>query len=333
MEKAHLRIAAAAAMLKIVSNDSITSVVPNEGTIQQVTTPTSPIISATQWHALATVLLDEEDFVREKFALKLHKALISLSLGLEFLAIFSLGGTFENNTTFRNKLRNYLMLNLAKRRDLVKAKTAISLKATMPDCVMPFVIHLLANSPFYTQYDDVQQLETVKGDCSDRCVTDSNCVISTECLWFIMEPLVLKNEHYSFSFYKKTFENIKTCVDKVSAASDGETSTSIATMTNYKIYCACDLALGLVMSKTQNFLLKDFPVQPSLPGKYYMSTLIVKSLCESCVTNCVLRLQFRRPQPTTTSRTTCRTKCSSRRRNDAAWKPRFSARSPNRSTR
>lgn len=101
-----------------------------------------------------------------------------------------------------------------------------------------------------------------------------------------MEPLVLKNEHYSFSFYKRTFENIKTCVDRISASdaaspdSNGTlgvnsnngsaNSSSIATMTNYKIYCACDLALGLVMSKTQNFLLKDFPVQPSLPGKYFM---------------------------------------------------------------
>ena len=86
-----------------------------------------------------------------------------------------------------------------------------------------------------------------------------------------MEPLVLKNEHYSFSFFKKTFENIKVCVDKVSQSQelDSSGSNTMATMTNYKIYCACDLALGLVMSKTQNFLLKDFPVQPSLPAKYF----------------------------------------------------------------
>lgn len=86
---------------------------------------------------------------------------------------------------------------------------------------------------------------------------------------------MLKNEHYSFSFFKRTFENIKTCVDRVSAQTLQETDsnatgTTMATMTNYKIYCACDLALGLVMSKTQNFLLKDFPVQPSLPPKYFM---------------------------------------------------------------
>ncbi|KAI1280333.1 Sister chromatid cohesion protein PDS5 -like protein B [Halotydeus destructor] len=253
VEKAHLRMAAASAMLKIVNNDSLTAV-NGDPTSSQVTSPTSPIISAQQWHTLATVLLDREDFVREKFGLKLHKALLSLSLGLEFLAILCLGGTFELNTPFRNKIRNYLMLNLAKRRDLVKSKNVLNLKAMMPDCVMPFVIHLLSHMPFYTQYDDVSQLESVK-----------------ECLWFIMEPLVLKNEHYSFSFYKRTFENIKTCVDKVSASSaEGEANITMTTMTNYKIYCACDLALGLVMSKTQNFLLKDFPVQPSLPGKYYM---------------------------------------------------------------
>lgn len=172
------------------------------------------------------------------------------------------------------------MLNLAKRRDLVKSKNVVSLKATMPDCVMPYVIHILAHMPFYTQYDDVNQLETVKGRILLLLlmIVAINSFLFLECLWFVMEPLVLKNEHYSFSFYKRTFENIKTCVDKVSAASaaEGDSNVSngdtaaITTMTNYKIYCACDLALGLVMSKTQNFLLKDSPVQPSLPGKYYM---------------------------------------------------------------
>lgn len=103
-----------------------------------------------------------------------------------------------------------------------------------------------------------------------HCFTNT---LTLECLWFIMEPLVLKNEHYSFSFFKRTFENIKTCVDRVSSSqsqdSDANMQNAVATMTNYKIYCACDLALGLVMSKTQNFLLKDFPVQPTLPGKYF----------------------------------------------------------------
>lgn len=266
LEKAHLRLAGGVAMLKIASNDSITSISTGGETTVTTNCPTSCIMTPIQWHTLSTLLLDEEDFVREKFALKLHKGLSSMSLGLEFLATLCLGGHFEANSSMRNKIKSYLMMNLAKRRDLVKSKAVTNLKATMPDCVMPYVIHLLAHMPFYTQYDDVKQLELVK-----------------ECLWFIMEPLVLKNEHYSFSFYKKTFENIKTCIDRVSATTANENETNggsngsaptIATMTNYKIYCACDLALGLVMSKTQNFLLKDFPVQPSLPGKYYMGKFL-----------------------------------------------------------
>ena len=164
LEKAHLRLAAGNAMLKIVSNDSITSAPPHsETTVMSIASATSNVISATQWHVLSQVLIDKEEFVREKFAIKLHKGLLAVSLGLEFLAILCLGGTFEVGSSMRNKLKSYLMLNLAKRRDLVKSKCVSNLKATMPDCVMPFVIHLLANVPFYNQWDDVTQLETVKG--------------------------------------------------------------------------------------------------------------------------------------------------------------------------
>lgn len=164
IEKAHLRLAAGNAMLKIVSNDSIASAPPHsETTIVSTSNATSPIITPSQWHVLSQVLIDKEDFVRDKFAIKLHKGLLAVSLGLEFLAILCLGGTFEVGSSIRNKLRSYLMLNLAKRRDLVKSKCVANMKATMPDCVMPYVIHLLAHAPFYTIWDDVSQLETVKG--------------------------------------------------------------------------------------------------------------------------------------------------------------------------
>jgi len=57
-----------------------------------------------------------------------------------------------------------LYLNLQKRRDLIKSKSVINIKSVMPDCVMPYVIHLLAHMPFYTNYDDIHQLDVVKGD-------------------------------------------------------------------------------------------------------------------------------------------------------------------------
>ena len=166
LERAHLRLAAALAMLKIACNDAISSVSTNgDNALIQSPSTTLQIMSADQWHTLATVLLDTEEFVREKFSLKLHKGLMSLALGLEFLAILCLGGTFSNDgsTSFKNKLRSYLLLNLAKRRELIKSKSVSNLKSVMPDCVMPYVIHLLAYMPFYVKYDDISQLEIVKG--------------------------------------------------------------------------------------------------------------------------------------------------------------------------
>ncbi|XP_023237020.1 sister chromatid cohesion protein PDS5 homolog B-like [Centruroides sculpturatus] len=82
------------------------------------------------------------------------------------------------------------------------------------------------------------------------------------CLWFLMEPLMTKNENYSFSFFKRLIENIKQTKDK--QASDDD-------LANLKLYAVCDLALGLVISKTTNFVLKDFPVEPSLPSKLFTS--------------------------------------------------------------
>ena len=177
LEKEYLRLAAGAAMLKIAANDSITSITTNNGETTIVATSssaTSTVMLPAQWHTLSTILLDQQEFVREKFAQKLHKGLVSLALGLEFLATLSLGGTFEAASPMRSKLKSYLLLNIAKRRDLVKSKCAGNLKATLPDCVMPYVIHLLAHMPFYTQYDDPNQLETVKGQCRTFC---SHCQV------------------------------------------------------------------------------------------------------------------------------------------------------------
>ena len=271
LERAHLRLAAGIAMIKIVSNDSITQVNGTSNSSSSAVTiidgttnmasvvqqPTSQVMAPKQWHVLATLLLDQEDFVRERFAAKLNKNLISLSLSLEFLAMLCLGGSYDANSPFRAKLRTFLLWNLSKRRDTCKGKNNVNLKAILPECAMPYVIHLLAHMPFYAQHDEVAQLNIVK-----------------DCLWFFMEPLVLKNEYFSFSFYKKTFENIKVCVDKVSLARapEGATDEEVAAAVqniNFKIYSCCDLALGLIMSKTQNFLSREFPIQPSLPGKYY----------------------------------------------------------------
>lgn len=276
-EKAHLRLAAALSMLRIVANDCITAEKPNKNnsdgdsvdksdnlSLKKTSAAVSTLITPPQLHVLATALIDQQEFVREKFSLKLHKKLSSLELGLEFLAIFSLGGYFPSDSSFHKKLQTYLLNNLTKRRELIKTNDKLQ-QLIHPDSTMPFVIHLLAHMPFYERYDDVEQLEVVK-----------------ECLWFIMEPMVFKNENYSFTFFKKTFESIKTCIDKVTAPTDDGPLSPTAKLINYKLYCACDLALGLVMSKTQNFALKESPVKPQLHSKYYTRSKMVVENNHKC---------------------------------------------------
>lgn len=116
IEKAHLRLAAANAMLRIAANDSITTDKSkndangdgNEKSdlnLKRAPAAISPLISPQQLHILATTLIDTEDFVKEKFALKLHKKLMSLELGLEFLGILCLGGTYDSESPFFKKLK------------------------------------------------------------------------------------------------------------------------------------------------------------------------------------------------------------------------------------
>lgn len=117
-EKAHLRLAAANAMIRIVANDSIAvdkhknnvdgDTAENKSdniSFKKAPSPVSNLILPQQLHVLATTLIDDQEFVRDIFAFKLHKRLISLELGLEFLGIFSLGGYFPADLPFRKKLQ------------------------------------------------------------------------------------------------------------------------------------------------------------------------------------------------------------------------------------
>lgn len=83
-----------------------------------------------------------------------------------------------------------------------------------------------------------------------------------------MEPLITENEFYSFTFFKKTFDNIKLSQDAV--ATENFSSNLTKLLINYKIFAVTDLALNLVIERTQNFIHKKFLVQPDLPEKYYI---------------------------------------------------------------
>lgn len=226
-DKAWLRYTAASSLLKLCQEPSYAEIIKHD-----------------QFQTLAVVINDECAAVREKFAQKLHKGLICLKLPLDFMAVFSLSG-LERNRELKSQFKQYLLANINKRRDLLKQQPLAPNKlfTLLPDYVMPYAIHLLAHDISFKQHDDVASLLRTR-----------------DCLWFVMEPLILKNENYSFSFFKKLIESIKQTRDKQSPDDD---------LANMKLYAVCDLALGLVMSKTTNFVLKEFPVEPKLPSKLY----------------------------------------------------------------
>lgn len=227
MEKSWLRLTAAACMLKLCQEPSYAETITLE-----------------QFLVLAAVLNDECRQVREKFAQKLHKGLVSLKLPLDFVAIFALGGN-EKSRELRAQLKQYLLANITKRREYLKQHpiTTDKMLTLLPDYVLPYAIHMLAHDPSFKKFDDVPVLLKLK-----------------DCLWFLMEPLMTKDENYSFSFFKRLIENIKQTKDKHAPDDD---------LVNLRLYAVCDLALGLVMSKTTNFVLKDFPVEPILPSKLF----------------------------------------------------------------
>ncbi|XP_064481267.1 sister chromatid cohesion protein PDS5 homolog B-like [Ornithodoros turicata] len=227
VEKSWFRYAAATCILKICCCPAYADVLTHE-----------------QFQKLALVLRDECEDVRDKFAAKLHKHLFSMRLPLQFMAIFALGG-MEERRPFKSQLKQYLLSNISKRRDYLKQHpiTTVKLFTILPDYIIPYAIHLLAHNPCLITYDDVPALNEIK-----------------ECLWFLMEPLITKNENYSFSFFKRLIENIKQTRD--SQCSDDRQA-------QLKLYAVCDLALGLVMTKTTSFVLKDFPQEPVLPSKLY----------------------------------------------------------------
>lgn len=202
------------------------------------------IITLSQFQTLALLLRDKCDPVRERFAQKLHKGLISLKLPLDYMAMFSLGAA-EVNRELKSHLKQYLLANINKRKDYIKqhALTNDKLALYLPDYVVPYTIHFLAHHPDYKKFDDVKMLQQLK-----------------DAMWFILEPLMTKSENYSFSFFKRLVESIKQTKDAQNP--DDE-------MQNMKLYAVCDLSIGIAMSKATTFVVKEFPMEPILPKRLF----------------------------------------------------------------
>ncbi|GBM49507.1 Sister chromatid cohesion protein PDS5 B [Araneus ventricosus] len=192
---------------------------------------------------LAYVINDPCPEVREHFAAKVNKGLYFMKLPLEFIAILAVGA-LDARKEFRSNIKQYLIQNISKRRYYVKENSISSdeLPHQWPDYALPIVVYLFAHAPFFKVYNDLDSLNKIK-----------------ECLQLFIETLLLKNENYSFAFFKRLLENIKQTKDKLEPYNESR---------NLKLYAVCDLALNILMSRP-NFVLNDFPGQPKLNSKFF----------------------------------------------------------------
>lgn len=62
--------------------------------------------------------------------------------------------------------------------------------------MLVFAVPILAHDPEFTNHQMVNQLKVIQ-----------------QCLWFILEPLITKNEYYCYGFYKNLIERMKSHKD------------------------------------------------------------------------------------------------------------------------
>ncbi|XP_041130830.1 sister chromatid cohesion protein PDS5 homolog A-like isoform X2 [Polyodon spathula] len=201
------------------------------------------IITPEQFQLSALVINDECYQVRQIFAQKVHVALVKLQLPLEYMGIFSLCAK-DPVKERRAHARQCLLKNISIRREYIKQNPVAheKLLSLLPEYVVPYMIHLLAHDPDFTKPQDFEQLRDIK-----------------ECLWFMLEVLMTKNENNSHAFLKKMVDNIKQTKD-AQAPDDPKT--------NEKLYIVCDIALFVIVNKSTTSLLES-PKDPVLPTKFF----------------------------------------------------------------
>ncbi|XP_052745025.1 sister chromatid cohesion protein PDS5 homolog B isoform X1 [Bicyclus anynana] len=236
-EMAHLRLAAGAAMLKICEQ---------KGVGDQFT--------ADQFYNLSHLMVDDVPEVREAFAAKLHKGLSkgipNKCLPLDFMGMYALAGR-EPDKRIRGLVRQYMLADVVRRREYVrtitvgtKVEKAVSqLPHILPDYMMVFAVPVLAHDPAFVAYDNVPQLRMVK-----------------QCLWFVLEPLITRNDFYCYGFYKSLVERMKMHKDALNEMDDAM---------NYKLWATCDLAMSVIWTRSTTFELRDFPSDARIPTMYF----------------------------------------------------------------
>lgn len=235
-ERSWLRLGAGCAILKICEQKGV-----------------GDNINVSHFYNLAGLATDPVIEVREKFMVKLHKGYKSFpykSLPLDFMGVYALAG-FEPDKRLKEIAKKFLQMDIMKRTDYIRTRMLanggengnLNLSCIVPDYMLVFTVAVLAHDINFKSIQDVEHLKRMR-----------------QALWFVLEPLITKNEHYSYVFYQDIIQKMKNCKDALCPDDD---------VANTKIYAVCDLAMGIVKSRTKKFERKSFLAEPKLPITYF----------------------------------------------------------------
>ncbi|VDP71500.1 unnamed protein product, partial [Echinostoma caproni] len=197
------------------------------------------------YQSMTYVICDPCPFIRSHFLTKLSQGLMCLRLPLEYMAMFAHAADVPD-AAFKQRAKQLLASNVQRRRDfLARHPTYMNdakfLYGLLPDFVLPYLIYLLSHDPEWTDPNDINRLTRIKS-----------------ALWFVMEPIV--NRGQNFTFLRKIIEKIKHTRDALAP------EDSIA---NLKLYTACDIALGLLLTRCPSLTIKEYPVEVKLPRSLF----------------------------------------------------------------
>ena len=71
---------------------------------------------------------------------------------------------------------------------------------------------------------------------------------------------MLKNENYSYGFYQELIQKMKNHKDALKGNDDA---------VNFKLWAVCDLAMGIITTRTTNFERKEFLSDARIPPMYF----------------------------------------------------------------
>lgn len=153
----------------------------------------------------------------------------------------------------------------------------------LPDYMLVFAVPILAHDPEFTSHLIISQLKVIQ-----------------QCLWFILEPLITKNEYYCYGFYKNLIERMKSHKDALKPEDNNMNYVIIRLNSSFyfysllpfhppplfilhiyfinlfhfvqKLWAVCDLAMNVIYTKTTNFDMKEFPSETRIPTMYFKRT-------------------------------------------------------------